>query len=192
MADTFTANLALTKIEVGASSDTWGAKLNLNFDSLDALFGVGGTLLVSKGGTNATTAAGARANLGLGTGDSPTFTAVNSSGAAGTLRVYRAQTAGVLRWQWGAEASPESGGNVGSDWDVYRYSDGGLYLGRPLQIKRDTGIVQIESGLRATSNLRPPTNSISASGAPRRAASPETPPSRAPTPAARSSTATGG
>jgi hypothetical protein len=66
MADTTTSNISLTKPEVGASTDTWGTKLNANFDTLDNLFTSGPALLVSKGGTGATTASGARTNLGLG------------------------------------------------------------------------------------------------------------------------------
>jgi hypothetical protein len=84
MADTTTTNLNLTKPEVAASSDTWGTKLNADLDAIDALFTTGPALLVTRGGTSATTAAGARTNLGLGTGDSPQFTTIELGAASDT------------------------------------------------------------------------------------------------------------
>lgn len=59
MADVVTTKLSLTKPEDGASNDTWGVKLNANFDILDNAATLGGTQTLTNKTLSAPTVTGA-------------------------------------------------------------------------------------------------------------------------------------
>jgi len=93
MADTTTTTYGLTKPEVGASTDTWGTKLNNNLDSIDDL--LDGTTAISPnlstltiGGT-AVTATAAELNLL----DGVTGTILTDGDLGTSVQAYDADTA---------------------------------------------------------------------------------------------------
>lgn len=77
-------------------------------------------------------------SLSLGANTTP-GSSININSAAANTRLINCQTAGVLRWSFGANATAEGGENAGSDFAFNAYSDAGALLDSPLTIARVLG-----------------------------------------------------
>jgi hypothetical protein len=71
-------------------------------------------------------------------------------GPAGSNRFLQYNTSGALRWYAYVTGGAESGGNVGSDYAINRYSDAGAFLAQGLVINRANGTVTIPGSLNVT------------------------------------------
>ena len=156
MSDTTTPNYGFTLPSIGASQDTWGNKLNANWAEADSvIYSLASGYLPISGGVlsgniNIAPPTG-YATLGL---NKPAGTTGNGSQIAGT-------TANALRWlvQMGTPEA-ENGSNAGSNFGIFRYDDGGNYLGEPLYINRATGNVAIAQALSVGGGLSAGSTSV--------------------------------
>ena len=65
--------------------------------------------------------------------------------AAGTNRNFGYFSGASLRWNAGVTGTPESVGNVGSDYQIQRYDDSGAFIDTPFSIVRSSGITSVGS-----------------------------------------------
>jgi hypothetical protein len=94
MADGVTDNLELVLPEVGASTATWGTKLNSNFIDLDALFNEDATLKTTAGGTGLATFTAAGRIL-----RSTAATTIGALALGAARRILRVNAAGTdIEW----------------------------------------------------------------------------------------------
>lgn len=77
------------------------------------------------------------------------------SDSAGTKRMVPALTGTSLRWEWGANATAESGSNAGSDWRLIGYDDSATVIGTALGFSRATLDATFGGGVKSKKSSTP-------------------------------------
>lgn len=90
--------------------------------------------------TNVKATAGLTCGANAATG---TIAGVDINGADGSNRMHNIQTAGSIRWRFGADGTADTSTSTGSNFQLRRHLNDGNYLDIPLEVTRSNGQVKL-------------------------------------------------
>ncbi|SEI67938.1 Chaperone of endosialidase [Sphingobium sp. AP50] len=88
----------------------------------------------------------------LGVTSSTTTAPINIDSIAGQYAITRYRTGTTTRWDLGKETTAEGGSNVGSDFSIRSFTDGGSVRAVTLRISRANGDISFEGNLIPTAD----------------------------------------